>query len=396
MMNRRHDGSGETADERSVAEILMSTLDQAHDAIIITEIDPDTRIGMLRFVNEAFERAAGVARRDVLGQPTSLGLLPVGPHTDLGLLASFWETAVSGGDARAEICFRSANSGRDFWVEMHNTPILDRDGVITHHLTLGRDVTERHLHAEALRLREAQARQLMDTVPYGIVLVGRDGRFQEWNRAAEVLLGFSHTEMQRSLLDDTPFTFVDAAGVPLRVAHRPMLKALRTGKPTRDEVIGLQRRGSGTVWLSFSVVPLHDRTDDAPWAILATFHDVSAARAASRAAMECQRQYALVLEAIPDPIFLVASSQIVQVNSAACALLKREASALIGTSVLESLPLDPSVIFDVPASDHTESTDWIRLDWYDLGPTTVRVSLTRAAAGHDALLVVMLRAEIEW
>lgn len=394
-MNGQVPVSGLTAEERSVAELLMATLERANDAVTITEVDPVTRTGILRFVNAAFERAAGVDRRDVLGQPTTLGLLPVGPHTDLGILATFWETAVTGGQARAEVCLRSARSGRDFWVEMHNTPILDRDGVITHHLTLARDVTERHAHVEALREREAHTRQLMDMVPFGMMLVGRDGRAQQWNRAAEVLLGFSHTEMERSFLDRTPFALVDVAGFPLREADRPVLKALRTGEPVLDVVVGLQRSGSGTVWLSYSVVPLRNGPADEPRAVLATFHDISASRAAARAASDCRRQFSLLLEAIPDPTLLVADSHIVQANAAACALLQREPAALIGVSVHDCLPLDPSVFIDVPASGRAVSAGSIHVDWPDRGLRRARVSVTRAADESDGLLVVMLRAEFD-
>lgn len=127
--------------------------------------------GVIRYANPAAQQLFRKAESELIG--TSLGIsIKEGDQTEMELPGS------DGAAGFAELHVSSADwHKQSAWI-----------------VTL-RDVTERKLIAEALRESEGRFRSLLQDVPnVAIQGYGLDGRVHYWNKASEVLYGYSEQE----------------------------------------------------------------------------------------------------------------------------------------------------------------------------------------------------------
>jgi diguanylate cyclase (GGDEF)-like protein/PAS domain S-box-containing protein len=100
----------------------------------------------IEFVNDALLRRTGYSRDDMLGRSTRM---LHGPDTDPAEVARVVQAMISGSSVTAEL-LNYTRSGEPYWVEMELTPFAGEDGVNTHWVLVGRDVTERRKAADAI------------------------------------------------------------------------------------------------------------------------------------------------------------------------------------------------------------------------------------------------------
>ncbi|MEM9180399.1 MAG: diguanylate cyclase [Pseudomonadota bacterium] len=120
------------------------------DAIAVADAD-----GMIEWVNAAWSEMTEYTLEECIGK-SSAGLT-IGPDTDRTALR---ELARAGIERRAMRCelIHYRKSGDRYWAETVITPIFDEQERLTHHLVVGRDVTDRKLlEAEREQARKHEA-----------------------------------------------------------------------------------------------------------------------------------------------------------------------------------------------------------------------------------------------
>jgi PAS domain S-box-containing protein len=157
---------------------LVAAVEQAADAIVITDTS-----GRIRYVNPAFTTLTGFKSDEVVGQnPRVLksGRQPPATYEQL------WNTIQSGGVWHGELINRRKD-GTLYCEDMRITPVKGSSGEIVNFIAIKRDVTKRREAQDAQRLLAAIAESSEDAIiahtPEGIILT--------WNRAAEVIFGYS-------------------------------------------------------------------------------------------------------------------------------------------------------------------------------------------------------------
>jgi len=139
--------------EQQSAEALLRKLSQAveqsADTVIITD-----RFGTIEYVNPAFEALTGHSRADVCGKtPRILKSGEQGPE----VYQEMWKTLLAGNVYRGILVNRKKN-GELYYVEESICPVRDPQGVITHFVANGRDLTERlRLEAQLLQAQKMDA-----------------------------------------------------------------------------------------------------------------------------------------------------------------------------------------------------------------------------------------------
>ncbi|MGE5466810.1 MAG: sensor histidine kinase [Ignavibacteria bacterium] len=141
---------------------------------------------------------------------------------------------------------------------------------------------ERELLDERERLARSEAlyRSLVNAMAEGVVLQGKDGSLTAANPAAERILGRTLAQMLGKTSDDPGWGPVHEDGQPFPGDRHPPMIALRTGQPQHDAVMGVHRPDGGLRWLSVNSQPLRGPTDDEPYAVVTTFHDITERRKA--------------------------------------------------------------------------------------------------------------------
>ncbi|MDP2371943.1 PAS domain S-box protein [Rhodoferax sp.] len=119
-----------------------------------------------------------------------------------------------------------------------------------------RDESERQL-----RLGQAQALDLFEHSPAGIVVCSADGAILRCNPVARALLGPNADQFLGKLPTDPCWRFCRSDGSPLPIDEHPVHRVLADGQAVGDLEIG-QHRGDGEqpVWRLCSARPVHDET----------------------------------------------------------------------------------------------------------------------------------------
>jgi PAS domain S-box-containing protein len=130
---------------------LTNAVEQTADGIIITD-----RGGLIEYVNPAFELTTGYVLKELRGLTPRL--LKSGVHDD-AFYEKLWATILSGQVFRGTIANRKKN-GEIFFAEQTITPMRGPTGIITHFVTVIKDVTElRKMQEQQFQMSLARAVQ---------------------------------------------------------------------------------------------------------------------------------------------------------------------------------------------------------------------------------------------
>jgi PAS domain S-box-containing protein len=146
----------------------------------------------------------------------------------------------------------------------------------------------------ALEGERRQLRALLAAMVEGVVLQDRDGHIRECNGAAERILGLTRDQMEGRTSLDPRWRCIHEDGTPFPGDTHPAMVTLATGLPQRDVVMGVHKPDGSLTWILVSAVPLARGAGDAPYAVVATFHDITEMKAAAAAAEVLARQERLV------------------------------------------------------------------------------------------------------
>jgi diguanylate cyclase (GGDEF)-like protein/PAS domain S-box-containing protein len=104
----------------------------------------------LIYVNDAFERLAGLSRADVLGRNCRF---LQSPDTDVAAVARIRAAIDRGEECRETVLNLRGQDRRPWWNEIHLSPVLDADGAVVQYIGVQHDVTAR-VEAERALIQE--------------------------------------------------------------------------------------------------------------------------------------------------------------------------------------------------------------------------------------------------
>ena len=85
--------------------------------------------------------------------------------------------------------------GRTLLCEWYNSPVTDSTGKMIAAMSIVRDITAEHRAQQALRHRDAEQREILDTMLDAVFTLDENGNIQTFNKAAENLLGYRADEI---------------------------------------------------------------------------------------------------------------------------------------------------------------------------------------------------------
>jgi PAS domain S-box-containing protein len=143
---------------------------------------------------------------------------------------------------------------------------------------------------------------LLRNLHIGLIVLDPEGRAILANPAAHRMLGLADQELAGWRCTDERWQLVDENGLPLKVGDRPTCRAMSTGQPVRDALVGVFReRTKDWVWILFSVEPqLAD--DGSVRSVVCTMSDVTARRFAEDALRENELRTRLIIDTAMDAV----------------------------------------------------------------------------------------------
>jgi PAS domain S-box-containing protein len=134
----------EQSRSQNTISLLSRAVEQTADSIVITD-----RQGTIEYVNPAFEVTTGYSSQEVIGKTPRI---LKSDHHDKALYDRLWDHILQGEDFRGTLLNRK-KSGELYWAEQTISPIKDNAGVISHFVSVLKDIT-------AVRKQQEQELQL--------------------------------------------------------------------------------------------------------------------------------------------------------------------------------------------------------------------------------------------
>ena len=259
----------------SFKEIIANT----NDIVIVTEAAPLQEPGpRIIYVNEAFTKLTGYRPEEVLGKTPRL---LQGPDTSAETRRAIGAALQREEAFRGEI-LNYGKYGQRYWLDIQIVPLKDEHNQVTYFAAIERDLTERCQAEIALREQQTRTRAIVAAMAEGVVVQNQDGLITSCNQAAEDILGLSREQMMRRTSIDPRWSAIHEDGSTFRGDEHPAMLTLRTGEAYKAVIMGIQKPGQTTNWISINTSPVFLSESETPEAVVATFHDVTAQRLADQ------------------------------------------------------------------------------------------------------------------
>ena len=175
--------------EQILAEEKRRKLFREQAPMPVIEWDTDTT--QLNQWNAAAEQLFGFSFKEVKDQQPSF-LTPRQLDIDIDTIL---QTLTASNTNSKVISKNRTKDGRTLLCEWYNSPITDANGNMIAAMSIVRDITAEHRAQQALRHRDAEQREILDTMLDAVFTLDENGKIQTFNKAAENLLGYQADEI---------------------------------------------------------------------------------------------------------------------------------------------------------------------------------------------------------
>ncbi len=167
------------------SRLFAHALEGISEIVTITDLND-----RFTFVNQAFLKAYGYRREEVIGQ--SVGML-WSPNNPEGLLKEILEQNRSR-SWNGEL-LNLTKDGREFPISLHTSRIRNENGEVIGLVGISQDITERRKAEETLRESEAKYRDLVEHINEAIFATDMNGRITYISPTAELMSGYRPEDM---------------------------------------------------------------------------------------------------------------------------------------------------------------------------------------------------------
>ncbi|MDQ6693870.1 MAG: PAS domain S-box protein [Chloroflexota bacterium] len=271
-------------------QIINTLLDNSPDAISIKD-----QHGCYIKVNKAFARRLGLARAQDACGLTAADFYP--PDRARSIHDEEQEVIRTTLPVIDKEVRETLPGGEERWICTTTMPMHTTEGKVVGTLSVSRDITERKKTEERLSESEALYRNLVETSPDAISLCDLDCTLLLCNRQCAAMYGYDSSD---EVLGQNVFDFIaqeDQAWV-----RQKMRRLLRTESYHGLEYQMVRRDGTRfTVEMSVSLVK---NSAGRPKGVLIVARDITERKCAEKAAASERYQLNLLLESLPDSIYV--------------------------------------------------------------------------------------------
>lgn len=160
------------------------------------------------------------------------------------------------------------------------------------------DISARRASWIALLGAEEHYRSLFAAMAEGVVVHARSGQVIDANPSAEKILGLSRDQIRGRTPLDPQWQTIREDGTPFPGEEHPASVTLRTGRPLRNQLMGVRVQGAELCWISINSQPVFANGEPSPSAAIVTFVDVTETHAASEATAKALAEKELLLREV--------------------------------------------------------------------------------------------------
>ncbi|NDJ22309.1 PAS domain S-box protein [Nostoc sp. B(2019)] len=246
--------------------------------------------------------------------------------------------------------------GSVHWLNCRSQVYHDEIGQPIRMIGINRDITDRKQAEKALIKSEERYRSVVTVMQEGVVLQEADDcRIVACNTSAERILGLSANEMIGRTPEDPRWQVVCEDGSPFPSENYPPVVTLCTGKPCSNVVMGIYKPNKQLAWILINSQPLFQDNNPIPYAVVASFSDISDRKQAEQKIYE----QAALLDIATDAILVRDfKSQILFWNKGAERLYGWQATEAVGKDPQELLYKKTSPELEIALKNVVEFGSW--------------------------------------
>lgn len=171
--------------------------------------------------------------------------------------------------------------GSIVWTLVSVSPFFDADGGFAGSLATLTDITRQKQAVLQIQQSEEKFHRLFENMSQGVFYQSADGSLVDINPAGLEMLGLGREEFLCRTSFAPEWHVVDEDEAPIAPQDHPSMRALKTGSPVRDRIIGIMHAKTGQyVWLAVNAIPLFSGGAYMPSSVFVTMHDITEAREA--------------------------------------------------------------------------------------------------------------------
>ncbi len=171
---------------------------------------------------------------------------------------------------------KKAKNGEWKWLlAMGKVVERDKDGKALLIVGFHQDITDNKRSNEALRVSEDRLYAVFETMQEGIVIHDLTGAIISCNQSAERILGLSYNQMIGRTSVDPLWRAVREDGSHFAGEDHPAMFTLRTEQSQRNVVMGVHKPNGDLTWISINSQILYHPDSQEPYAVFATFYDIT-------------------------------------------------------------------------------------------------------------------------
>lgn len=230
-----------------IKDVYKKMVEEIQDYAIIL-LDKN---GIIRNWNKGAEKIKRYKDTEIIGKHFSIFYLPEDLAIQLPrqLLMQAEET----GRATHE-GWRKRSDGSRFWGSITITAVHDDDGAVIGFCKVTRDLTDKKMAEDQLRMSEERYHQMVAEVQdYAIILLNKQGFIENWNAGAEKIKGYHAEEIIGKHFEIFYPTADRESGLPMR-----LLQIARTSGRATHEGWRVRKDGS-RFWGSITITALHGK-----------------------------------------------------------------------------------------------------------------------------------------
>lgn len=164
---------------------------------------------------------------------------------------------------------------------------------------LEQEIAERKLAEAALIESEERYRSVVTAMVEGIILQDRNGIIRTCNVSAERILGLSVEQMMEQTAINPGWRTIREDGSPFPIEEYPTRVTLRTGEPCHNVVMGVHKPDGSLNWILINSQPLFRDSEPLPYAVVASFSDITARKQAKLALKESEARFQAFMDNSP-------------------------------------------------------------------------------------------------
>ncbi len=178
---------------------------------------------------------------------------------------------------------------------------------------------------------EDRYRSVVDSLAEGVIIYDADLKVVFNNRSAERILGLTPSELIGRAGADQRWIRLHEDGTPFGPDEYPSAVTLRTGEPCDNVLMGVPRPDGTVAWVSATTRPLARPGEPHPYAVVASFVDMTERKETAERLATSERFLRAVLDATPSCVYVKdGEGRFVLANPALAALYDRSVDEIVG------------------------------------------------------------------